>query len=99
MAERVHTFAAGPLSCNCPIIADPGSVCVRAAVQSTIYAGDTLFRLGIGRTDLRGGSYPQIMQSIRERLLTLPGGTEVIPGHGPSTTIATELRNNLFLNS
>ena len=77
----------------------PGSVCFHAAAQSTIYTGDTLFRLGIGRTDLWGGSYPQIIQSIRERLLTLPGGTEVIPGHGPSTTIATELRNNPFLNS
>jgi glyoxylase-like metal-dependent hydrolase (beta-lactamase superfamily II) len=77
----------------------PGSVCFHAASQGTLYSGDTLFRGGIGRTDLWGGSYPQIITSIRERLLSLPGDTEVFPGHGPATTIASELQSNPFLQS
>jgi len=77
----------------------PGSVCFHAPSQSTLYSGDTLFRMGIGRTDLWGGSHPQIIQSIRERLLTLPGDTEVVPGHGPATTIASELKSNPYLRS
>ena len=75
----------------------PGSVCFHADSQSTLYSGDTLFRMGIGRTDLWGGNHPQIITSIRERLLTLPGDTQVVPGHGPSTTIGAELKSNPFL--
>jgi glyoxylase-like metal-dependent hydrolase (beta-lactamase superfamily II) len=75
----------------------PGSVCFHAESQSTLYSGDTLFRRGIGRTDLWGGSHPQIITSIRERLMTLPGDTQVVPGHGPSTTIGAELKSNPHL--
>jgi glyoxylase-like metal-dependent hydrolase (beta-lactamase superfamily II) len=77
----------------------PGSVCFHAARQDTLYSGDTLFRMGIGRTDLWGGDHSQIITSIRERLLTLPGDTEVVPGHGPATTIHNELQSNPFLQS
>jgi glyoxylase-like metal-dependent hydrolase (beta-lactamase superfamily II) len=62
-----------------------------------LFSGDTLFRRSIGRTDLWGGSTPQILESIRDRLLTLPGGLRVIPGHGDETTIADEGRKNPFV--
>ncbi len=75
----------------------PGSVCFHAESAALLLSGDTLFRMGIGRTDLWGGSYPQIMESIKERILSLPGDTRVIPGHGPQTTIAEEASGNPFL--
>ena len=62
-----------------------------------LIAGDTLFQGSIGRTDLPGGSYPQIIDSIREKLLVLPEQTIVIPGHGPKTTIGAERAHNPFL--
>jgi len=76
----------------------PGSVCFHALTAGLLFSGDTLFRMGIGRTDLWGGSYPDLMKSIREQLLTLPPDTQVIPGHGPSTTIHAEARANPFLS-
>jgi hydroxyacylglutathione hydrolase len=77
----------------------PGSLCFRMAGEDgdVLFSGDTLFRRSIGRTDLWGGSTPQILESIRERLLTLPGGLRVIPGHGAETTIAEEGRRNPFV--
>ncbi|MGH9740127.1 MAG: MBL fold metallo-hydrolase [Candidatus Acidiferrales bacterium] len=62
-----------------------------------LIAGDTLFQGSIGRTDLPGGSYPQIIDSIREKLLVLPDETVVVPGHGGRTTIGLERANNPFL--
>jgi hydroxyacylglutathione hydrolase len=59
-----------------------------------VFTGDTLFQQGIGRTDLPGGSYTDLMNSIRTRLLTLPDETRVFPGHGPATTIGGEKRFN-----
>ena len=77
----------------------PGSLCFRMACEDgdVVFSGDTLFRRSIGRTDLWGGSTPQILESIRERLLTLPGGLRVLPGHGAETTIAEEGRRNPFV--
>jgi hydroxyacylglutathione hydrolase len=63
----------------------------------TIFAGDTLFAGSIGRTDLWGGSFDQIIQSIRGTLLPLPDDSIVLPGHGPRTTIGTERATNPFL--
>ena len=62
-----------------------------------LVAGDTLFAGSIGRTDLPGGSLPQLLGSIREKLLVLPEETVVLCGHGPSTTIGEEKRFNPFL--
>lgn len=62
-----------------------------------LLAGDTLFRGSIGRTDLWGGSFPQILDSIRAKLLTLPDHVVVYPGHGELTTIGFERANNPFL--
>lgn len=71
----------------------PGGVCFHLPVQRILFSGDTLFRQGIGRTDLPGGSYSQIVNSIRTQLFTLPADTLVLPGHGPETTIAAETGN------
>ncbi len=75
----------------------PGSVCLSMASDQLLFSGDTLFCGSIGRTDLWGGSYEQIMTSIKERVLTLPDDTIVYPGHGPETTIGDERRTNPFI--
>jgi glyoxylase-like metal-dependent hydrolase (beta-lactamase superfamily II) len=75
-----------------------GSVCLLFAKHNLLIAGDTLFVGSIGRTDLPGGDYEQIMTSIQTKLLKLPDATRVICGHGSSTTIGTERRNNPFLS-
>jgi len=62
-----------------------------------VFSGDTLFAGGIGRTDFPGGSYQQLLDSIRDRLLSLPDETRVYPGHGEPTTIDVERRTNPFL--
>jgi len=62
-----------------------------------LFAGDTLFAGNIGRTDLWGGSFEEIMRSLREKLLTLPEDVGVFPGHGPATTIGAERETNPFL--
>jgi hydroxyacylglutathione hydrolase len=62
-----------------------------------LFAGDTLFAGSIGRTDLWGGSFEEIMRSLRGKLLALPDETIVYPGHGPATTIGEERETNPFL--
>ena len=65
--------------------------------EGVVMAGDVLFSGSVGRTDLPGGSMPQLLASIREKLLTLPGDTVVYAGHGPETTVAAEAASNPFL--
>jgi hydroxyacylglutathione hydrolase len=71
----------------------------RAAVSAVprLISGDTLFQGGIGRTDLWGGSFPEIIRSIREKLIVLPEDMAVYPGHGDTTTIGAEREDNPFL--
>ncbi len=76
-----------------------GSVCLHFAPLKLLIAGDTLFAGSIGRTDLPGGNFSQIIDSLHSRLLTLPDETEVLPGHGPVTTIGEERNSNPFLQS
>jgi glyoxylase-like metal-dependent hydrolase (beta-lactamase superfamily II) len=61
------------------------------------FSGDVLFRDSIGRTDLPGGDLSEMMASLRDKVLTLPDETVVLPGHGPETTIARERAHNPFL--
>jgi glyoxylase-like metal-dependent hydrolase (beta-lactamase superfamily II) len=74
-----------------------GSISLHFAPLKLLVAGDTLFAGSIGRTDLPGGNYDQILDSIHTRLLALPDETTVLPGHGPASTIGAERRNNPFL--
>jgi glyoxylase-like metal-dependent hydrolase (beta-lactamase superfamily II) len=74
----------------------PGSVCFHSASDGFLIAGDTLFAGSIGRTDLPGGDYDQIMNSLK-RLMTLPDETKVYCGHGSETSIGIERRHNPFL--
>lgn len=75
----------------------PGGVCFYCADDNLLLSGDTLFAGSIGRTDLPGGDYDLLMASIKDKLLNLPGTTDVIPGHGQPTTIAREGMYNPFL--
>jgi len=74
-----------------------GSVCLYFPVEKTLIAGDTLFAGSIGRTDLPGGDYKQIITSLHHRVLVLPDDTLVVPGHGPNTSIGDERETNPFL--
>jgi hydroxyacylglutathione hydrolase len=76
----------------------PGSLCfmVNVGAEAHLFSGDTLFRRGIGRTDLWGGDSGLILRSIKERLFTLAPETHVVPGHGPRSTIGEEVRENPF---
>jgi hydroxyacylglutathione hydrolase len=74
-----------------------GSVAFYNAEESFIIVGDVLFRGSIGRTDLTGGDYEILINSIKANLLSLPPETIVYPGHGASTTIGHEAKTNPFL--
>jgi len=74
-----------------------GSICLYFSANKKLIAGDTLFAGSIGRTDLPGGSFDKIINSLHEKVLTLPDDTIVVPGHGPLTTIGEERKNNPFL--
>lgn len=74
-----------------------GGVCIYFEAQKILFSGDTLFSGSIGRTDMKGSSYKQIIESIQTRLMNLPDEIKVYPGHGFATTIGEERRNNPFL--
>lgn len=72
-----------------------GGICLVG--HGVAFTGDTLFNYGIGRTDLSGGSYNQLLNSINTKLMALPDETAVYPGHGPPSTIGAERKGNPFL--
>jgi glyoxylase-like metal-dependent hydrolase (beta-lactamase superfamily II) len=74
-----------------------GSVCLYFPLEKKLIAGDTLFAGSIGRTDLPGGSFDKIIDSLKGKVLALPDETVVVPGHGPLTTIGEERESNPFL--
>lgn len=86
-------------SCEGTVLHTPGhtkgGVCI--AFEGAVFAGDTLFARSIGRTDFYGGDFDTILESIRRELFVLPDETVVYTGHGPSTTIGEEKRENPFL--
>ena len=75
----------------------PGHCCFYLESQETFFSGDQLFAGSVGRTDLAGGSYPDLIRSMKEKVLVLPDDTRVLPGHGPETTIGRERATNPFL--
>ena len=72
-----------------------GGVCIIG--DGIVFCGDTVFLESIGRTDLPGGSYDAILESIKTKILTLPDDYKLLPGHGPTTTVGWERRRNPFL--
>ncbi len=74
----------------------PGGTCIRFGRRMIV--GDTLFQGSVGRTDLPGGSWEELVASIRDKLFRLPGDIVCYPGHGPETTLADERRDNPFVS-
>ena len=74
----------------------PGSVVFYCEKEKMLFAGDTLFRMSVGRTDLEGGSWQQLMQSLHRVLAPLPADVKVLTGHGPATTIGEEVAMNPY---
>lgn len=74
----------------------PGHVSYYFPQAGVMVSGDTLFKGTIGRTDLPGGDFDQLVVGIRDHILSLPGETRVYPGHGQDTTVAEEVRTNSF---
>lgn len=75
----------------------PGSMSF--IVEDNIFCGDLVFQGSIGRTDLRGGSLSQLLDSVRRYVLPLPDDARIFPGHGPETTVRVEKRHNPYLNN
>jgi glyoxylase-like metal-dependent hydrolase (beta-lactamase superfamily II) len=75
----------------------PGGVCFYFKNIPALFSGDTLFAQSIGRTDLPGGNMSDLLKSIKDKLMLLPENLKVYPGHGPTTTIGDEKRNNPYV--
>lgn len=92
-----ETLNIGPYNIKC--IHTPGHTpgSVSLLLGNRLFSGDTIFKDSIGRTDIPLASYEAIIKSIKEKILTLPEDTIILPGHGPSTTVGKELQNNPFL--
>jgi hydroxyacylglutathione hydrolase len=76
----------------------PGHVVFYCASEKLVFCGDVIFRSSIGRTDLPGGSYKTLLNSIQTQILTLPDPTRLLSGHGPETTVGQERLENPFLS-
>ncbi len=66
-------------------------------VDDMLFCGDLIFEGSIGRTDLKGGSFDDLLASVKSKVFTLPDETRIFPGHGPPTTVGREKRSNPFL--
>lgn len=75
----------------------PGGLALYYPEGNLLFSGDSLFRGSVGRTDLLGGNHQQLIENIKKKLLTLPGYTNVLPGHEGPTTIENEKRYNPYL--
>ena len=73
----------------------PGGMCILTV--NTLFSGDTLFKGSVGRSDFPGGDEEALLRSVREKLMALPDGTRVLPGHMEETTIGIERRYNPFV--
>ena len=91
-----HTF--GPFSCTVLHTPGhtPGSVSLYFPQEQAVCSGDVLFYRSVGRTDFPGGNQDTLLDSIRQKLFTLPPATAVYPGHGPASTVGDEQHNNPY---
>ncbi len=74
-----------------------GHVVIYCASAKVLFCGDVIFQGSIGRTDLPGGDYETLLDSIRTQVLTLPDDTRLLPGHGPESTVGEEKEGNPYL--
>jgi len=74
----------------------PGSLSFYSEQDACVFTGDALFRYDIGRTDLWGGNYEELIHSIKTKLFTLPGNTIVYPGHEGASSIGEEIKHNPY---
>ena len=72
-----------------------GGVCY--LIDNMLFSGDTIFKESVGRCDLEGGNFNQIVESIKTKIFTLPNNITIYPGHGPSTNVAWEKEHNQFM--
>jgi glyoxylase-like metal-dependent hydrolase (beta-lactamase superfamily II) len=96
LPEGEHAF--GPFLCRVLHTPghSPGSLCFVVPAEHAVFVGDVIFYRGVGRTDFPGGDAGALLRSIQTKLFTLPGDMRLYPGHGPSTTVADEQRNNPY---
>lgn len=96
LSEGEHRFG----TLDCTVMATPGhtpgSLAFYFPEEQAVITGDLLFYRSVGRTDFPGGDHAALLNSIRERIFTLPGNTKVYPGHGPSTSVDDEQHNNPY---
>ncbi|MCH5643554.1 MULTISPECIES: MBL fold metallo-hydrolase [unclassified Gordonia (in: high G+C Gram-positive bacteria)] len=92
-----HTQGSVLLGLDVPVVAQDAAPDSTPEVIGVCFAGDVLFAGSIGRTDLPGGDHQQLLTSIATKLLPLPDDTQVLPGHGPQTSIGAERATNPFL--
>lgn len=76
----------------------PGGCCFYSEVAGVLFSGDSLFAEEIGRCDFPGGSMISLLDSLKEKILSLPESTRVYPGHGPATSVGWEKTHNPYLN-
>jgi hydroxyacylglutathione hydrolase len=76
----------------------PGLCCFYVATEGICFCGDLIFRGGVGRTDLPGGDWQSLLDSIQQQIFSLPDETRLLSGHGPETTVGEEKRNNPYLD-
>ena len=91
-----------PAECPLRLIHCPGhtkgSSCFYLPRESVLFSGDSIFKNSVGRTDLPGGDHEALVRSLKEKVLSLPPDTKILPGHGPETTVAEERANNPFFD-
>ena len=77
----------------------PGSCIFHCAAAGVLFSGDLIFQAGVGRTDLPGGDWDALVESILREVFSLPEGTRILPGHGPETRVGLEMRTNPWVRA